>query len=224
MLLSRSEAEKRYGMSIYQGGAVPGKTIRIKNSPYVVLGVLAPKGQSLDGRDQDDTVLVPVTTAQRKLFGTQFAGMVRFISVQAASAEAMSALEKAIIELLRQRHRIDRDKEDDFIVRTQQEIAEGPCFGIGGMLPLPVRNDRRRALERHAPVLVGAAEPGERARECEQRRQHEQGEAAGHRRADDAVRLRGPDEQRPPLQPAQPPCLLSHRCVYAGSLRPSSCP
>ncbi len=48
-----------------------GKTIRIKNSPYVVLGVLAEKGQSLDGRDQDDTVLIPVTTAQRKLFGTR---------------------------------------------------------------------------------------------------------------------------------------------------------
>ena len=66
------------------GGEDPvGKTIRIKNSPYVVLGTLAPKGQSLDGRDQDDTVIIPVTTAQRKLFGTQFAGTVRFIMVQA---------------------------------------------------------------------------------------------------------------------------------------------
>ncbi len=82
-----------------------GKTIRIKNSPYLVLGVLAAKGQSLDGRDQDDTVLVPVTTAQRKLFGSQFAGTVRFIMVQAESAEAMPAVEKSINDLLRQRHR-----------------------------------------------------------------------------------------------------------------------
>ena len=51
-----------------------GKTIRIRNSPYLVIGLLARKGQSLDGRDQDDTILVPVTTAQRKLFGSQFLG------------------------------------------------------------------------------------------------------------------------------------------------------
>ncbi|TXT23585.1 MAG: hypothetical protein FD134_2047 [Gallionellaceae bacterium] len=100
-----------------------GKTIRIKNSPYVVLGVLAAKGQSLDGRDQDDTVLVPVTTAQRKLFGTQFAGTVRFISVQAASSEAMPAVEKAINELLRQRHRIREGADNDFTVRNLTAMA-----------------------------------------------------------------------------------------------------
>ncbi|MBI5659989.1 MAG: ABC transporter permease [Nitrosomonadales bacterium] len=100
-----------------------GKTIRIKNSPYVVLGVLAAKGQSLDGRDQDDTVLVPVTTAQRKLFGTQFAGTVRFISVQAASSEAMPAVEKAINELLRQRHRIREGADNDFSVRNLTAMA-----------------------------------------------------------------------------------------------------
>ena len=100
-----------------------GKTIRIKNSPYLVLGVLAAKGQSLDGRDQDDTVLVPVTTAQRKLFGTQFAGTVRFISVQAASSEAMPAVEKAIVELLRQRHRIREGADNDFSVRNLTAMA-----------------------------------------------------------------------------------------------------
>ncbi len=100
-----------------------GKTIRIKNSPYVILGVLAAKGQSLDGRDQDDTVLVPVTTAQRKLFGTQFAGTVRFISVQAASSEAMPAVEKSINELLRQRHRIREGADNDFSVRNLTAMA-----------------------------------------------------------------------------------------------------
>jgi len=99
------------------------KTIRIKNSPYVVLGVLAAKGQSLDGRDQDDTVLVPVTTAQRKLFGTQFAGSVRFIMAQAISAEAMPAAEKAITELLRQRHRIREGAENDFSIRNLTATA-----------------------------------------------------------------------------------------------------
>ena len=95
-----------------------GKTIRIKNSPYVVLGVLAPKGQSLDGRDQDDTVLVPVTTAQRKLFGTQFAGTVRFMMAQADSAAMMPAVEKAMTDLLHQRHHIREGEDDDFTVRN----------------------------------------------------------------------------------------------------------
>ena len=99
------------------------KTIRIKNSPYVVLGVLAAKGQSLDGRDQDDTVLVPVTTAQRKLFGSQFAGSVRFIMTQAESAEVMPQVEKSINELLRQRHRIREGAENDFTVRNLTAMA-----------------------------------------------------------------------------------------------------
>jgi putative ABC transport system permease protein len=99
------------------------KTIRIKNSPYVVLGVLAAKGQSLDGRDQDDTVLVPVTTAQRKLFGTQFAGTVRFIMTQAESAETMPQVERSITELLRQRHRIRDGADNDFTIRNLTAMA-----------------------------------------------------------------------------------------------------
>ncbi|MBI3901824.1 MAG: ABC transporter permease [Nitrosomonadales bacterium] len=100
-----------------------GKTIRIKNSPYVVLGVLAAKGQSLDGRDQDDTVLVPVTTAQRKLFGTRFGGAVRFIMAQAASADAMPSAERSINALLRQRHRIREGEDNDFSVRNLTAMA-----------------------------------------------------------------------------------------------------
>ena len=100
-----------------------GKMIRIKNSPYLVLGVLAAKGQSLDGRDQDDTVLVPVTTAQRKLFGSQFAETVRFIMAQAESAEAMPTVEKSINELLRQRHRIRAGVDNDFTVRNLTAMA-----------------------------------------------------------------------------------------------------
>ncbi|MFA7269032.1 MAG: ABC transporter permease [Sterolibacterium sp.] len=101
-----------------------GKTVRIRNSPYVVLGVLAAKGQSLDGRDQDDTVIVPVTTAQRKLFGSQFVGTVRFIMVQAESAEAMAAAEKSMNELLRQRHRIREGADNDFSVRNLTALAD----------------------------------------------------------------------------------------------------
>jgi len=100
-----------------------GQTLRIKQSPYVVLGVLATKGQSLDGRDQDDTVLVPVTTAQRKLFGSQFQGTVRLMMVQAASKEAMSAAERAMNELLRQRHHLQQGVDSDFTVRNLTAVA-----------------------------------------------------------------------------------------------------
>jgi putative ABC transport system permease protein len=106
------------------GGEDPvGKTIRIANSPYVVLGVLAAKGQSLDGRDQDDTALVPVTTAQRKLFGSQFQGTVRFIMAQAVSAAAMPAAEKEMTDLLHQRHHIREGQDDDFSIRNLTAMA-----------------------------------------------------------------------------------------------------
>ncbi len=101
-----------------------GKTVRIKNSPFQVLGILAVKGQSLDGRDQDDTVLVPVTTAQRQLFGNQFPGMVRFIMVKAKSAGAMDRVEKDMQQLLHTRHRIREGQDDDFNVRNLTALAE----------------------------------------------------------------------------------------------------
>ncbi|MDO9271163.1 MAG: ABC transporter permease [Methylobacter sp.] len=101
-----------------------GKMVRVKNSPFLVLGVLASKGQSLDGRDQDDTVFIPITTAQRQLFGNQFPGMVRFIMVKAKSAEVMDRAERNMNELLRTRHRIRPEQEDDFTVRNLTAVAQ----------------------------------------------------------------------------------------------------
>jgi putative ABC transport system permease protein len=101
-----------------------GKTVRVKNSPFLVLGVLAPKGQSLDGRDQDDTALVPLTTAQRQLFGNQFPGMIRFMMAKARSSEAMPAAERNMTELLRQRHRIRPGQDDDFTIRNLTALAQ----------------------------------------------------------------------------------------------------
>ncbi len=100
-----------------------GKTIRVKNNPFVVVGVLGAKGQSLDGRDQDDTILMPLTTAQRKVFGTQFQGSVRLINVQATGAEVMATVEKSINTLLHQRHRIREGQDDDFSVRNMTAMA-----------------------------------------------------------------------------------------------------
>jgi putative ABC transport system permease protein len=101
-----------------------GQTIRIRNSPYLVVGVLARKGQSFDGRDQDDTVLVPLTTAQRKLYGTSFAGSVRFMLVQGISEEQMGRTEREMTQLLRERHRIAPDAEPDFTIRNLSAAAD----------------------------------------------------------------------------------------------------
>ncbi len=101
-----------------------GQSIQIKGLPFTVVGLFSPKGQSLDGRDQDDTVIVPITVAQRKLFGNPIPGTVRQISVQAASAAQMKLAEKDITELLRTRHRVQDKAENDFTVRNLTAIAE----------------------------------------------------------------------------------------------------
>lgn len=100
-----------------------GKTIRIRQSPFVIIGVLDNKGQSLDGRDQDDTIIVPLTTAQRKLFGNQVPGSVRMLLVQAESDSVMAQTEEAMNGLLRQRHNIREDMDNDFSVRNLTAIA-----------------------------------------------------------------------------------------------------
>jgi putative ABC transport system permease protein len=110
-----------------------GKMIRIKNSPFRVIGLLEAKGQSLDGRDQDDTAMVPVTTAQRKLFGNPFPGTVRYISVQAVSAEAMTEAEREMIQLLRQRHRLNERAENDFTIRNLTASAQAEAASAEAM-------------------------------------------------------------------------------------------
>ncbi len=100
------------------------KTFRIGQAPFTVLGVLAPKGQNLEGRDQDDLVVMPLTTAQRRVFGTPFQGSVRQILVKASSAEAMPAVEKTIEALLRQRHRLRDGADNDFTLRNLTAVAD----------------------------------------------------------------------------------------------------
>jgi putative ABC transport system permease protein len=99
-----------------------GQVIRIKKIPFTVIGVLASKGQSTWGQDQDDTIFVPLTTAQKRLFGQQFPGMVRVIQVQARGPEVMKEAEDQINDLLRQRHRIQPNQDNDFSVRNLAEL------------------------------------------------------------------------------------------------------
>jgi putative ABC transport system permease protein len=105
------------------GGIDPvGQIVRIKNVPFTVIGVLDRKGQSTWGQDQDDVIFVPITTAQKRLFGMQFPGMVRTIAVQARGPEVMKEVEEQITDLLRQRHRMQPNQENDFSVRNLTEV------------------------------------------------------------------------------------------------------
>ncbi|MDH5479989.1 MAG: ABC transporter permease [Nitrosomonas sp.] len=100
-----------------------GKTMRITNRPFLVVGILAAKGQSLTGRDQDDNVFIPITTSERQITGNQFPGSIRYMLVQGQSAETMDEAENEIIQLLRQRHRLSDGMENDFTVRNLTAIA-----------------------------------------------------------------------------------------------------
>jgi len=101
-----------------------GQMIRIKKVPFMVIGVLDRKGQSPQGQDQDDTIYIPVTTAQKKIFGTSFPGMVRTIMVKARSTEDLAVAEKQINELLRQRHHLSARQDNDFTVRNLTQIMQ----------------------------------------------------------------------------------------------------
>jgi putative ABC transport system permease protein len=109
------------------GGTDPiGQVIRVNKVPLTVVGVLARKGQSAQGQDQDDTVLVPLSTAKRKVLGTTQANAraVGSILVKVREAGAMKGAEPEIRTLLRQRHRLQPGQDDDFTLRNLSEILE----------------------------------------------------------------------------------------------------
>ena len=106
------------------GEEVVGSEIRIRNVPLRVIGVLTSKGQSIIGQDQDDFVVLPFSTAERKVFGTRFLGTVGIILVAATTRDEIPAVVDDIKELLRTRHRLHPSEEDDFTIRTMEDIAK----------------------------------------------------------------------------------------------------
>jgi putative ABC transport system permease protein len=107
---------------LFGAGVDPtGATIRLKNQPFTVVGVLASKGQSsMPGQDQDDTVVIPYTTMQKRVLGVQH---VSSITISAEDGAPQAEMTAAIADLLRQRHRIRSADDDDFSVRTMEEFA-----------------------------------------------------------------------------------------------------
>jgi putative ABC transport system permease protein len=97
-----------------------GQVIRVKSLPFRVIGVLAAKGQGQWGQDQDDVVIAPYTTVQKKLAGITY---IQQIALSATSSDAVERAATEITYLLRQRHKIQDPAEDDFTVRTVEEMA-----------------------------------------------------------------------------------------------------
>jgi putative ABC transport system permease protein len=101
-----------------------GAAVRIKDVPFRVVGVLEAKGQTTWGQDQDDVVVMPFSTAERRVLGTQFLGSVDMIFVSAASQPEIDEASKQITALLHERHRIQPGQEDDFTVRSLNDMAK----------------------------------------------------------------------------------------------------
>ncbi len=98
-----------------------GQMIRVQNLPFRIMGVLQAKGQSSNGQDQDDTMIIPYTTVQKKISGISW---VQVIMVSTTSQDAMGQVQNSISALLRQRHHLRPGEDDDFIVRSPTEMAQ----------------------------------------------------------------------------------------------------
>jgi putative ABC transport system permease protein len=98
-----------------------GQMIRVQNLPFRVMGVLMAKGQSSNGQDQDDMMIVPYTTVQKKISGISW---VQLIMVSTTSQQAMPQVQSGISALLRQRHHLRASEDDDFIIRSPNEMAQ----------------------------------------------------------------------------------------------------
>jgi putative ABC transport system permease protein len=98
-----------------------GQTVRVKNIPFVIIGQLTSKGAGMGGQNQDDRIVIPYTTAMKRITGEKY---LRSINLQIAGASRMDAAQQQITSLLRQRHRLSEGRDDDFNIMNQKEIAD----------------------------------------------------------------------------------------------------
>ena len=117
---------------LFPGQDPVGEQIRIKNIPFIVIGVLESKGADLGGNDQDDIVLMPYTTARKRLQGSQFQN-VDFIMLSARSEDLSAQAETEVRALLKERHKIPPGRRDDFDVNNTVEIARVMNIVTGSM-------------------------------------------------------------------------------------------
>lgn len=111
---------KTVAENLFNGGTPIGQTIRINNAPFLVVGVLAAKGESMGG-NQDDTVIIPLKTAQERLMGITY---VQSINIQATGTDVINQAQADVTALLRARHKLAGTTPDDFTVRNMVAIME----------------------------------------------------------------------------------------------------
>ncbi|MGA9116446.1 MAG: ABC transporter permease [Bacteroidota bacterium] len=119
--------------NLFPGASPVGQTLRIQKLPFRVMGVLAPKGQNAMGMDQDDIIVVPISTLQKKVLGVDHHSM---ILLSAATKERIPEAQEQVRELLRRRHRLQPWEEDDFTIRNQSDIAAAASSTSGIMTTL----------------------------------------------------------------------------------------
>jgi putative ABC transport system permease protein len=110
--------------NLFNGDDPIGQVIRIKHVPFTVVGTLVPKGQSPTGQDQDDIIIVPITTGQKKIFGVNQAraNSVGSLIVQARGPQAIAPAQEEMRSVLRQRHHLQPQQDDDFTIRNLEEV------------------------------------------------------------------------------------------------------
>ena len=110
--------------NLFNGDDPIGQVIRIKHVPFTVVGTLVPKGQSPTGQDQDDIIIVPITTGQKKIFGVSQAraNSVGSLIVQARGPQAIVPAQEEMKSVLRQRHHLQPQQDDDFTIRNLEEV------------------------------------------------------------------------------------------------------
>lgn len=108
--------------NLFEGHNPIGETIRIGKIPFEVIGVMEPKGLDLNGADQDDQIFIPIRTALRRVFNLTY---INTINVQTTSSGSMERSVAQVVELLRDRHRLNkRQKPDDFTIQNQADLLE----------------------------------------------------------------------------------------------------
>jgi putative ABC transport system permease protein len=106
--------------NLFPGMDPVGQQVQVRNVPFTIVGVLAPKGQTANGTDQDDVIIIPYTTAQLRLAGRSFIGQ---ILVSTSSAQEIPAAQNEIRSIMRQQHKLSPMEPDDFTIRNQDELA-----------------------------------------------------------------------------------------------------
>ena len=112
--------------NLFNGADPVGEVIRIKQVPFTVAGTLVPKGQSPTGQDQDDMVLLPISTAQKRVFGVNQAraDSVGSLIVQARGPDSIQSAQDEMRAVLRQRHHLQPGQDDDFTIRNLEEVFQ----------------------------------------------------------------------------------------------------